>query len=84
MKDFSIVVFCAFRYALGRMTYMPSIVAEFIQTNIKDIKTSDIRLMIKEIEEANEDNLLGMDFDVRMWLRLKDFLEEELKRRPIE
>ena len=81
MKDFSFIVFCAFRYALGRMTYVPGMVAEFIVANINYIWTKDIKLMIKEITEAEKKNRLGMDFDARMWCKLRDFLETELEKR---
>lgn len=81
MKDFSFITFCAFRYALGRMTYVPSMVAEFIVTNINDIWTNDIKLMIKEITVAEDMKRLGMDIDVHTWLELRAFLKAELKKR---
>lgn len=81
IKDFSCIIVCAFRYALGRMTYVPSIVAEFIKTNIDKIETMDIMLMIKEITEYGYDGYLGMVCDAVLWTNLREFLVKELDNR---
>ena len=78
MKDFSCIVLCAFRYALGRMSYMPSLVAEFIKGNVDKLTPCHIRLMIEEINDYDAMGWLGMDCDIQLWLNLKRFLEEEL------
>ena len=82
MKDISIIIFCAFRYALGRMTYMPSIVQLFIRDNIDIVDTKDINLMIKEITEAEERDGLGdNNIDAPGWINLREFLKEEIIKR---
>ena len=82
MKNISIIIFCAFRYALGRMTYMPSIVQLFIRDNIDLVNTKDINLMIKEITEAEERDGLGdNNIDAPGWISLRKFLKEELNKR---
>ena len=88
-KDYSTIIFCAFRYALGRRTYIVSTVANFIRDNIQYIQTRDIELMIKEIEEKNKTHSHGDTFyhdlgdpcDVKVWLGLKKRLKEEVGRR---
>ena len=81
-KDFSIIVFCAFRYALGRMTYIPHIVSDFIKEHIEEITNKDIYLMIHEIDEYYESHgHIGMNIDTDMWLSLKKFLEAEMEKR---
>ena len=82
MENISIIIFCAFRYALGRMTYMPSIVQSFIRDNIDIVDTKDINLMIKEIIEAEERSGLGdSNIDAPGWINLREFLKEELIKR---
>lgn len=81
-KDFSIIVFCAFRYALGRMTYIPHIVSDFIKEHIEKITNKHIYLMIHEIDEYYEANsYIGMRIDTDAWLNLKEFLEIEMEKR---
>ena len=69
----------AFRYALGRMSAAPSTMIFIIGANLKSISNEDLKLFIREINEADDNNMLGMeDIDKPMWLRLKDELENEL------
>ena len=77
----SFMVRCAFRYALGRMTYIVGNVCEEISRCIGLIETRDLKLMRTEIEEAHSRGGLGMDCDQAEWLRLRLEIEEELKRR---
>lgn len=72
------ILFFAFRYALGRMTYAPSTVIDNIKANIKNIRTNDIEVYIKEINECNN---YGMEIDKKCWLNLKNYLEDELNKR---
>ena len=82
MENISIIIFCAFRYALGRKTYMPSIVQRFIRDNIDIVDTKDINLMIKEITEAEERDGLGdNNIDAPDWISLREFLKEEIIKR---
>lgn len=82
ISDFSLIILCAFRYALGRMTYVTDVVPEFIENNIDNILTKDINIMIREIDEYGQyERGLGMDCDKRNWLRLRQFLCNELANR---
>ncbi len=81
-SDFSLTILCAFRYALGRMTYVTDVVPEFIENNIDNILTKDINIMIIEIDEHGQyERGLGMECDKHNWLRLREFLCNELERR---
>lgn len=95
MKDMtqkdSEIVFYAFRYCLGRMSYAVSIFCDYARTYIKSIGRHELELMDKEITEAQEwddagdkrafHGRLGMDCDRRDWLNLRDVIREELKWR---
>lgn len=62
-----LVLIAAFRYALGRMTYMPSVICKVLQDNWKDLTESDRKLIQREIQEAIDRNLAGMSCDVNNW-----------------
>lgn len=65
------ILFCAFRYALGRRTSAPSLVAEEIMKNMDSISAYGKRQMIKEIGDAQS---LGDECDKMVWLSLKNAL----------
>lgn len=50
---FGAICLCALRYALGRHTYMPGIVQDFIRAHISEIDQSSIKVMIRDIDEAD-------------------------------
>ena len=68
--DDRLILIAAFRYALGRMTYMPSVVAGFIEQCWRELTEHDQRLIQSEISEAIERGHAGMDFDVATWRRV--------------
>ena len=67
----------AFRYALGRMTYIVSTIAdELIKAKLSDETKKTIVREIKEMI-VNE-NALGMECDRKDWLRVKDKFIKDL------
>ena len=84
MKDFSLIITCAFKHALGKTAHIPSAVSEFIKDHVDDIETSDLKTMVKEITERYVIKQLGPESDVEMWLRLHSFLTSELSEREVE
>jgi len=81
MKDLDLIILCAFRYALGRQTYIVSTVIDFIRTNIKVLNEHQCALMVREIEEAEKEDRLGdPHIDKPLWLDLKKELENVIQR----
>lgn len=74
--DFRLLILSAFRYALGRMTYIVPVVANVIGESKDKLDSQAIDLIIKEIEEAEKRDGLGMECDIDVWLRLKKELED--------
>lgn len=74
--DFRLLILSAFRYALGRMTYIVPVVANVIGESKDRLDSQAIDLIIKEIEEAEKRDGLGMECDIDVWLRLKKELED--------
>jgi len=80
-KEFQQFIIYAERYAIGRMTYVPSAVNDIILKYLPFIANNTLGVLIQDIElEANRE-MLGMDFDKKMWLELLDTLRNERDRR---
>lgn len=80
------ILICAVRYALGRMSYMVSIVCEYVASKHRELSEHCIDIIIRDIEEEIEmchkiGRTCGMECDEREWLRLLETLKkkEELK-----
>ena len=74
--DFGCVINSAVRYAIGRHTYMPSVVCDFVR---KYINTLDLKTINVMIEDINKELKFGIDQE-ELWLALrKDLLERQIK-----
>jgi hypothetical protein len=62
-----IIVFAAFRYALGRSTYIVTDVTDCIQRNASALPASDRAVMVREVRQAIADGRAGMPSDVAAW-----------------
>lgn len=81
-KDFATLAICAIRYCQGRQTYMPSLVQGIIKSHIDKIDDRDLHAMIEDCDFQERCNLYGDEMiDKPGWLRWKEFLLEERKRR---
>lgn len=71
LKDPNLILCCAFRYALGRRTYVVSAVVDEIINNWNNISIFDKQRFRKEILEYLELNgNLGHECDKQEWLRI--------------
>ena len=78
------VAICAVRYALGRRTYMPGLVTEWIMANFAGRMPKNIaEIMLRDIKEQREYgeragyDSLGDPCDVRTWEKFEEWLKEE-------
>lgn len=76
-----IVLTCAFRYALGRMTYVVDSVASEIERNAGILPLKDLHLYVREIDEVNPESGLGMKMDAERWFKCRDILQAEINKR---
>lgn len=76
--DFGSVVICAIRYALGRQTYMPGIVARFAMQVIREMNTKDLFVILNDLQgyDFDKDEMGGED-----WLPLYHAIVKELRAR---
>lgn len=75
---------CAFRYALGRQTYVVDSVASEIERQIEDISTKTLLRMRNEITEAIKAKNAGMQMDVERWEKCRVKINDELWSRHNE
>ena len=76
--DFGCIINSAVRYSLGRYTYMPSTVAEFVLKYLNYLDNKTISVIIYDIDEA----LKNEDLPLRnIWVELKSKLEIEMHAR---
>lgn len=68
--DNQIVLDCAFRYALGRMTYVTEAVSNIIIDCWDAIPDSRKEMYCKEIKEAIKNDTIGMECDKISWKRI--------------
>ena len=94
-EHFGIICLCAMRYALGRQTYMPGLVQDFIRGHIGEIDSGTVEIMIRDIDEADRimehrmsnwnilktDGLGDTKIDRPGWERFRAFLKEKLKEK---
>jgi hypothetical protein len=75
-----ILLFCAFRYALGRQSYVVSTIADIIRANWDHMPQSRRNMFRKEIEEAVEKGYAGsVNIDVPCWLSILHMIDTEVK-----
>ena len=78
-RDFGTVCGCAVRYSLGRQTYMPSLVQQFINRNLKQIDSYSLAVMARDIKEAPSYG--NATIDKPGWMNFLAVVEKELKDR---
>lgn len=74
-----LMVLCAFRYCLGRMTYAVSTCVDWLLRNWGGFSKHTQERIVKEINEAFDKNNYGMEMDKEQWQRILDKHEEEKK-----
>ncbi len=82
--DHETTIFCGFRYALGRMTYVVDSVASTIEEQIESISTKTLVLIRKEITDALVASNAGMQMDIDRWEKCRIAINDELHQRHKE
>ena len=75
---FGAVLNCAVRYCLGRRTYMPSLVTDFIRPLLPYLSKKTLWCFEKDIEGTDD---YGMDMDKETWM---NFLSAVKKAKMVE
>jgi hypothetical protein len=72
-----LIATAAFRYALGRQSYMVEHVASWLRRNKTLLPKVTRDLIVREVHEARDRNGLGMDCDASEWMSLAATFEEQ-------
>ena len=78
-RDFGTICICAVRYALGRETYMLSLVQQFVIRNLNLIDGYSLAVMVRDVKEAPSYG--NETIDKPGWMNFLAVLEKELKDR---
>lgn len=65
-----IVILAATRYALGRASYVVSDVVNFLLCNWQKISERNKNIILRDIKEAINQNVAGMECDVAQWNKI--------------
>ena len=71
-NELDALLFYAFRYGLGRMTYAVEEIASIIINHLSVLSENHKNIMIKEIEKAISEDRAGMAIDKAIWVNLMD------------
>lgn len=84
--DFEILLISAFRYSLGRSSYVPSVIIDIIENNKEQIRETTLGLFIREIEFKKQlgPDSLGMSVENELWLDLQERLMEYIASKRCE
>lgn len=78
-EDIDHMIFSAFRYAMGRRSYIVSTTVDFIMNNLDLVPKKFRNLMIDEITMGENEEYfyrLGDECDKKQWLKLREFLKQ--------
>lgn len=87
-EELGLILNCAVRYAMGRMSYVPSSVISFIKPLLCDLDNKTIDCFINDFEfyQADVEKGLGswgMDCDKQEWISFYKACKEEQNRRSL-
>lgn len=82
--DFGAVLNCAVRYALGRKTYMPSLVISFITPMLPMLSKKTVFCFDQDVTDAKYTCGYGDACDETDWIRFLAAVHEERKKRGEE
>lgn len=82
--DFGCILNCAVRYALGRQTYIPKTVVEFLTPLLPYLNDKTLLCFDKDIiEQARFGGLGHHDIDRPVWMRFHENVIQEIENRKI-
>jgi len=81
-ENFESILICAVRYCLGRQTYMPKLVVDYITPLISDLSDKTISCLEKDIIEAKDICGYGdKNIDEPIWMKFLADIKSKIKRR---
>lgn len=78
-EDFGAVINCAIRYCIGRQTYMPQLVVDYVRPLLPHLSDRTVKVMWNDIRSAHSYG--DVNIDEPMWMEFCKELCAELDRR---
>lgn len=78
--DFGAVLICAIRYSLGRATYMPHLIMDYIRPLLPVLAVGTLQVIKRDIEDAER---YGHECDKVAWMSFLADVRDELNRRAV-
>lgn len=79
--DFGAVLNCAVRYCLGRQTYMPHIVMEYITPLLGVLNDQTLRCFERDLDEKHCPNYGDDYIDKPRWMKFLSDVRAEIQKR---
>lgn len=76
-KELQTLIVCSVRYAVGRMSYVTTEIADMVKEYEPWLSEQTKRLIIEEINFEERVDNLGMSCDAWTWKELRDFLQKK-------
>ena len=83
MEIEEMIIICAVRYALGRMSYVVDEVCKYVASKRDKLSRNCINVITRDIKEEMQryhdlGEKLGMECDERSWVKLLEVLERKV------
>ena len=81
-KDFGALLICAVRYCLGRQTYMPELIIDYITPLLPHISDNTLRCIETDLSHPKLYGGFGHEkIDEPIWIKFRCNVQEEIQRR---
>lgn len=80
MTDYEIIISCAVRYALGRETYIVSLICDYILKHIDALSINCLWSIAKDIRDQEQWGY-GAECDEHEWMELLKTIEDKVRKR---
>lgn len=78
-SEFGFLAISAVRYGLGRRTYAPSLICDYIKPHIRNLTDRDLYVMLQDVEGCGDYG--DSTIDKPVWMKFKQDLYDEYKKR---
>ena len=83
--DFGAICNCAVRYAVGRRTYMPILVINFITPHLSELSDKTLWCFQRDLMERKNSGFdFGDEFDLQNWMNFLKNVNKEIEKRKTE
>lgn len=80
--DFGAICNCAVRYAVGRRTYMPDLVIDFITPHLSELTDKTLWCFQRDLYQRLDEGFdFGDEFDLQNWMSFLEDVDKEIEKR---